>query len=95
MRIPAAVLRDARPGGGMQRVLSAAAAFLAAPGGDVDVSAPAHKAQARPCCGARGWCLPLTWRAAQGFALLAHVAKALKARPASDIAFWRERARSG
>lgn len=53
MRIPAVVLRDARPGGGMQRVLSSAAAFLASAGG-VDITAPAHKAQARPCCAAAG-----------------------------------------
>jgi hypothetical protein len=47
VRIPAAVLRDASPGGGMQRVLSAAAAFLAS-AGDADLAAPANKAQARP-----------------------------------------------
>ena len=53
VRIPAAVLRDASPGGGMQRVLSAAAAFLAS-AGDVDLAAPESKAQARRCCARAG-----------------------------------------
>jgi hypothetical protein len=53
VRVPATVLRDTSPGGGMTRVLSSAASFLATAGGGVDFTAPANKAQARPSRAAR------------------------------------------
>jgi hypothetical protein len=50
VRLPAAVLRDASPGGGLLRVLSAAAAYRAQmPDATFDVTAPQHRQQARTC----------------------------------------------
>ena len=52
VRLPAALLRDTSPSGGLSRVLRAVAAYCAASAQQLDIAAPQHADQVRRCSAA-------------------------------------------